>query len=155
MYEPSDPYSTSKGGWPAKIRRLLDEGWRVCYTDGTSRQGHIASAVVAEDRRGNPNLNSHSYLGEEATVADAERQALVLALKIHWETSMLAILSDSTSAISAAVKISQGSERIGCLVVDPSCTIRVQPVAEKLNACLKEWMAEKGTVGVCELQHLL
>lgn len=71
LYKPSDPYSNTKGGWAAKIGRMLDEGWRVCYTDGTGRQGHAASAVTSEDRRGNPNTNAYSDLGEEATVVRA------------------------------------------------------------------------------------
>lgn len=105
----SDQYSNVKGGWAAKIGGLLDEGWRVCYTDGTGRQGHSASAMVSEDRRGNPTLSSLSYLGEEATVADGEREAIVLALKSHRDAPMIAILSDSSSAISTAMEISRGA----------------------------------------------
>ncbi|KAF8436462.1 hypothetical protein BGX38DRAFT_1333018 [Terfezia claveryi] len=30
---------------------MLDEGWQVCYTDGTGRAGHTASAFVTEARR--------------------------------------------------------------------------------------------------------
>ncbi|KAF8428206.1 hypothetical protein EV426DRAFT_705109 [Tirmania nivea] len=59
-------------------------------------------------QKGNPKSSTHSYLGEEATVADSERQALVLALKAHRETPMVAILSDSASAISAAINIPRG-----------------------------------------------
>lgn len=109
LYDPLDPYSKTKGGWAAKIGGMLDEGWRVCYTDGTGRQGHAASAMFSEDRRGNPTLRSSSYLGEEATVADGEREAIVLALKAHADTSMVAILSDSTAAILSALDISSGS----------------------------------------------
>lgn len=110
LYEPSNLYSNAEGGWAAKIGSLLDEDWQVCYTDGTGRQGHSAFAVISENRRGNPNTKARNYLGEEATVADAERGALALALKTHRNSPMLCILSDSTSAISTAIQISLGSK---------------------------------------------
>lgn len=57
-----------------------------------------------------PTARSTFYLGEEATVADGEREAIVLALKAHKDTPMVAILSDSSSAISSAIGISRGSK---------------------------------------------
>ncbi|KAF8423068.1 hypothetical protein EV426DRAFT_705569 [Tirmania nivea] len=85
---------------------LVEEGWRACHTDGTGRAGHHASAFYTEDRRGNPPLSRHAYLGEESTVADAERKAIVEALAAHRDITIVAILSDSQSAISSALNIS-------------------------------------------------
>ncbi|KAF8415586.1 hypothetical protein EV426DRAFT_663716 [Tirmania nivea] len=118
LLEPDDPFSGDKGRWQAKIGSLMEEGWRICYTDGTGRDNQHASAFYSEDRRNNPSLEGHSYLGGEATVADAERQAISLSLAAHRESSMVFILSDSQSAISSALNISQGGAPISTIETD-------------------------------------
>ncbi|KAF8451682.1 hypothetical protein BGX38DRAFT_1182174, partial [Terfezia claveryi] len=42
-----------RGGWAVKIGNILEEGWRICFTDGTGRGGHTAS-LFSEDWRGTP-----------------------------------------------------------------------------------------------------
>ncbi|KAF8418694.1 hypothetical protein EV426DRAFT_704496 [Tirmania nivea] len=68
-----------------KLGGLLEEEYRLCYTDGTGKNGHHAAAFYAD---GNPPMSGHSYLGTESTVADAKHQGLVLALKANSEASM-------------------------------------------------------------------
>ncbi|KAF8434017.1 hypothetical protein BGX38DRAFT_1275823 [Terfezia claveryi] len=91
LFEPADPLSKDKSQMDTQARGF-------------------AAAFFSEDSRGNPSTTGHSYLGAESTVADAdaERQAIVLALRANRDMPMIALRSDSSSAISSTVSISQG-----------------------------------------------
>ncbi|KAF8422182.1 hypothetical protein EV426DRAFT_706328 [Tirmania nivea] len=53
--------------------------------------------------------SGHKYLGDQSTVADAERAGIALALSAHRDNPMVLILSDSQAAISSAINISVNS----------------------------------------------
>jgi len=49
LLEPFDEWSKHAGYWQEGLEDLLDEGRRVCYTDGTERGGKRAGAIYWED----------------------------------------------------------------------------------------------------------
>lgn len=92
--------SKHQGYWGADIGSILDEGWRVCYTEGTGIQGMVARAAYSTDREGG--------LRDTATVAEGELQEIHLALTTE-DSDMVAILSDSQAAIQSISNMSKGA----------------------------------------------
>ena len=74
-----DQRSRSKGTWAAALGNLLDEGWRIAFTDGTGP--NTAAGVSSLDRRGGHPQRYGSHLGPKATVHGAELLAIDLALR--------------------------------------------------------------------------
>ena len=101
--DPQDQRSESKAHWEALIGNLLEQGWRVAFSDGTGREGHYAAGLWSSDRRGGTDRADGAYLGELATVHDAELLGITLALE-REETATLAILTDSTTALDTVRK---------------------------------------------------
>ena len=100
IYEPTQEMSKSKGIWAAELDKLKEEGPRIGYGDGTGRKGLAASGVYSEDAKGNPSSEYGTYLGDLATVADAERTAIMLVLE-NEGSSTLAVAFDSQAAIAS------------------------------------------------------
>jgi len=91
----------------ASIGTLLDGGWRLCYTDGTGREGQVAAGVFSEDRKANPSQTYGTFGGPLCSVADGERLAIALALEKE-ESNMIAIISDSQAAVHTVWNLSRG-----------------------------------------------
>jgi len=47
--EPQDERSKHQAYWAAGLNNLLDEGWRICYTDGAGREGEVAAGIFSEE----------------------------------------------------------------------------------------------------------
>jgi len=45
LFDPKDKRSKDQGYWAVELDNLLDEGWRLCYTDGTGGEGKVAAGV--------------------------------------------------------------------------------------------------------------
>ena len=54
ILEPTDERSKHQTYWASGLGNLLNEGYRVCYTDGTGRVGQAAAGVFSEDGRTAP-----------------------------------------------------------------------------------------------------
>lgn len=107
LFHPQDERSKTAGYWQLGIDNLMDEGWRICYTDGTGgRTGKTAAGTYCQDKF-NEDTTYGQYAGELSTVADAERLAIALVLEKE-DTNMLAIASDSQAALATLGNISQG-----------------------------------------------
>lgn len=76
IMDPASEQSKIMGYWAGSIGSILDEGWRECYTDGTGRDSGTASPVHSEDRKGGYRATYEGYLGEIATVADGDLDAM-------------------------------------------------------------------------------
>lgn len=111
IMRPEDDNSKSKLPWMVKIGELLDTGWTTAYSDGTGRDAHTAGASAAFSRRNTntPEL-SHQYLGNAATVANAERMAMGMALSLQslQQDDTILLLSDSQAAVQTLRSICQG-----------------------------------------------
>ncbi|KAF8432391.1 hypothetical protein BGX38DRAFT_1276718 [Terfezia claveryi] len=93
--------------WDPEKERILHEGWRACFADGTGRKEEVASAAHTIDWRGNEAATHGGYLGALATVADDELHSMHLALS-RENSEMLAILSDSQAATQSIINRSRG-----------------------------------------------
>ena len=68
----------------------------------------MAGAMAAKSRRTTTPPSSHAYLGNMATVADAERKGIQLSLDILKEDHMVLLLSDSQAAIDTVHNLARG-----------------------------------------------
>jgi len=109
MLDPSDGRSKDKGYWAGTIWARMEEGWRFCYTDGTGLGGQAASGVYSENHLVNPPDTHGGFLGDLASVADAERHAVSLALKREDADMLYKVLIDSQTALRNALNISRGA----------------------------------------------
>jgi len=73
---PKQESSKYKGYWAGMIQDLMEDGWRITYTDGTGRKEWAAAAVVSRCRRDRGTAMQSSWLGNVTTVADAERKPM-------------------------------------------------------------------------------
>jgi len=141
ILEPQDEKSHTPGYWQAGLGTLLDEGWRVCYTDGTGREGETAAGVYSHDRKGNPPRSYGSFAGNISSVEDGERLAIALALEKE-EAEMIAIASESQAAIQSIRNISKG--------VPPRSQIECR-IKKALTAGTRDigilWV--RGHIGIC------
>ena len=108
LLKPDDPYSRYKLPWLTKIAELQDQGFTTAYSDGTGRELHAAAATVAASRRYTPPPPSHKYLGTLATVADAERQGILLSLRTLRHDHSVLLLSDCQAAIDTVTNLTKG-----------------------------------------------
>ena len=76
ILELQDQRSKHQAYWTAGLSNLLDEGWRLCYRDGTGREGEVAAGVYSEDSRANNARCYGAYGGPTCSEADGERLAL-------------------------------------------------------------------------------
>ena len=79
----------------------------MAYTDGSKAEGLAAEGVFSEGPCGSRPNSYGDYLGDTASIADAERLAMTLAME--REPGMLAILSDSKAAIATAHRLANGA----------------------------------------------
>ena len=107
ILEPQDERSKHQAYWAVGLSNLIDEGWRLCYTDGTGREQQVAAGVYSEDRKGNPPRTYGAFGGSSCSVADGERLAIALASE-EEEVDMIWQLSDSQAAIQAVRNLSKG-----------------------------------------------
>jgi len=107
IFDPGQEQSKSQGLCVQELDNLMEGGWRIAYIDGTEADGHTASGVFSIDVRNNPTAPYGGYLGPECSVPDAERHAIALALDKE-DHSMLAIASDSLTAIDTVKRVAQG-----------------------------------------------
>lgn len=92
-----------------KIGELLDTGWSTAYSDGIGREGHTASASVAFSRRlPHPPDPIHQYLGNTATVADAERAGISLSLSNLQDDHTILLLRDSLATAQTVTNLCRG-----------------------------------------------
>ena len=104
---PQGERSKHQAYWDVRLNHLLDEGWRLCYTDGTGREGQVGAGVYSHDRRGNPLKTYRAFGGSISSVADGERLAIALALE-EETSNMIALVSDSQAAIHTVHNLSKG-----------------------------------------------
>lgn len=79
IMDPASEQSKILGYWAGSIGGILDEGWRVCYTDGTGR----------DSGKGGDGATYGGYLGEIATVAHRDqpsRRTLKTCYATHRRT---------------------------------------------------------------------
>lgn len=106
----TDPRSEHRGPWLATLSGFLEEGWRLCYSDGSGAEGHAASAAHFMSRRDGPLPTKSAYLGHFATPGDAELQGINLALQICADMDQVFLLSDSQASISAVLNMASGTQ---------------------------------------------
>ena len=94
ILEPRDENSKVRAYWELGLNNLLDEGWRLCYTDGLG----VAAGVFSEDRKGNPTRTYGAFGGTPRPVAGGEILAVAVALE-EEEPDMIALVSESQAAI--------------------------------------------------------
>lgn len=58
--------------WLTKIGTRLDDGLRVEYSDGTSRDNQAAAAIHSQNRWRRPSVSAGLFREPKATVAGAE-----------------------------------------------------------------------------------
>ena len=104
--DPAQGDSNSAALWAPHLESLGDRGWRIAYTDGSGAEGIHAAGVYSEGPCGTKDRSYGSFLGQDASVADAERMAMVCALE--REPGMLVIASDSQAAISTVHRLCKG-----------------------------------------------
>ena len=80
----------------------------TAYSDGTGRKSHTAAATVSHSRRKTLPPPSKEYLGTMATVADAERQAILLSLWTLNDDHTIILLSDSQAAVDTVRNLAKG-----------------------------------------------
>ena len=102
LIEPGSEASKEKYLWAAHLGRLRKDGWELAYSDGTGREGQAAAAFFTNRNQGG------SFLGDLASVADAEREGLCLALRKTRDSPKVCILTDSTTAIQTALNLARG-----------------------------------------------
>ena len=102
--------SKSSGPWLATISRLMDEGWRARYSDGSGAEGHAASAAHMMSRRAEPERTTHAYLGPITTSGDAELQGLLLGLQLTKDTDQVLLVSDSQAGLASIHTLAQGTQ---------------------------------------------
>jgi len=64
---------------------VLDEGWRVAYSDGTRKRGAYRSSYLC---RGQEVITQGKHCSPKNTVVGTEQAGLAIALELHWETSI-------------------------------------------------------------------
>jgi len=105
MIDPEDPRSKQKGYWAGTIGGRMKEGWRMAYSDGTGVNEQAAAGFHSEDQLGRPDNRGGAFLGDLATVADAERKGIALAL--GDTADRLYILTDSQGALRTTLALSK------------------------------------------------
>jgi len=107
LLDPKNQRSKEKEIWAGTIRGLVEQGWKVIYTDGTGKAQGAAGAMVhrsTEDAQ--IGEEKTRYLGKYATAADVEKAAIGLACAA--EGSMNFILTDSQAALQGILNLSKG-----------------------------------------------
>src|SRR5207253_225947 len=103
ILDPADQRSKERAYVNGCIGGIREEGFHLAFTDGTGNQAGTASAVFSQDRQGQEQVYG-AYLGNLASVADAERLAITLALE-NETAEALYILTDSQAALSTAANL--------------------------------------------------
>lgn len=109
IFDPAQEESKTAGLWATHLDSLRDRGWRVAYTDGSGAEGIHAAGVTSEGPCGWAGKSYGEFLGEEASVAGAERLGLTLALEREHPEQPLALASDSRAAIATLRALSRGA----------------------------------------------
>ena len=100
---------TLKVVWDLRIRELEEEGWTVCYTDGSGLENKAAGAYTCSSHTGlHKDRTGSKYLGTRATHFDGELNGIAQALEELKDINLLAILTDSKPAISTIKKLDSG-----------------------------------------------
>ena len=98
------------GTWDLRIRELEEEGWTICYTDGSGLENKAAGAFTRSSHTGlHRDRTGSKYLGTRATHFDGELNGIAQALEESREVNLLAILTDSKPAISTIRKLDSGT----------------------------------------------
>src|SRR5258706_8643312 len=102
---------TDKVVWDLRIRKELEEeGWTICYSDGSGLDDKAAGAYTRKSYLGlHGEKTGSEYLGTRATLYDGELSGIAQALEPSREVQMLAILTDSKPAISTIKKLDTGA----------------------------------------------
>ena len=106
IFEPSEEDSKKADLWGPHLEALRDRGWRMAYTDGSKADELAASGIFSEGPCGTRERSYGGYLGGYASIADAERHAMALAL--GQEPGNVALLCYSRAAISTAHRLAAG-----------------------------------------------
>jgi len=113
IFDPEQEDSKKAALWTPHLEALRDKGWRIAYTDGSGIQDapvedRLRSAgVFSEGPCGTRSLSYGTCLGTTASVADAERMAMALALEKEQD-GLLAIASDSMAALATLHHLANG-----------------------------------------------
>jgi len=70
IFDPKQEQSKHKAYWAVGLDHLLEEGWRVCFTDGSSRESLVAGACYSGDRKGGGLRLYGAFGGPMCSVAD-------------------------------------------------------------------------------------
>ena len=108
IFEPDDQRSFSRVHQASALSTLLQEGWRLAYTDGSGNEGHTGSGCFSQDRKGNPERETGRYLGNKSTAYDGELTGIALAVEDHDSASLL-VVTDSRAALARTVALSEGA----------------------------------------------
>ena len=101
---------TLKVIWDLHIRKLEEEGWTVCYTDGSGLETKAAGAFTRTSYTGmHGEKTGSNYLGTKATHCDGELNSIAQALEESREVNLLTILTDSKLAISTIRRLNSGT----------------------------------------------
>jgi len=108
LLQSQDPRSREKGYWAASLAQLTKDGWILAFSDGTGRDSDVASGTFIQDSKDNGEKIG-GFLGNLASVADGERKGLTLAIQNAPPARSVCILSDSSTAIHTALRLSGGA----------------------------------------------
>ena len=106
IFDPSQEDSKKAALWNPHLDDLRDRGWRMAYTDGSGEDRTKAAGVSSEGVCGSRRREYGGFLGPLASVADAERLAITLALE--EERGLVAIASDSQAALRTLFNLADG-----------------------------------------------
>jgi len=109
IFDPSEEDSKIAGRWAPQLDSLRDQGWRMAYTDGSGAEGCHAAGVASEGPCGTRDKRYGEFAGEVASVADAERLRLAIALETEHPEAPLALASDSQAAILTLKSLAEGN----------------------------------------------
>jgi len=104
LLKADDPKSREKGYWAASLARLSRDGWCLAYSDGSGANSHIGSGAYVHEG----GSKTGDYLGTLASVADGERRGIALAISLTPKDRKVCVLSDSSTAIHTALRLSAG-----------------------------------------------
>jgi len=108
LLQPQDPRSREKGYWASALAQLTKDGWTLVFSDGTGRGSEVASGAFVQDSK-DRGEKFGGFLGNLASVADGERKGIALAIQNAPPDRKSCILSDSSTAIHTALRLSSGA----------------------------------------------
>jgi len=102
LIKPVSEASKEKYLWPSHLGRLMKDSCELVYTNGTGRERQEAVAYFSDQHQGG------FFLEDLASMANAERENLCLALNKIRGSPKVCILTDSTTAIQTALNLTRG-----------------------------------------------